>query len=131
MSEVEATDAIKQLGTQALQDLYANLTQAKSFAIEQAPDFCQQVISFQIACSIASTIAWLIGAFILATLAWKLRHVQDKDGFPAPTVVISMLGGGIMLPVFACGICPSIYYGIKASVAPKLYLVEYIAHLLK
>lgn len=129
MTDLIEAPELKQLGTQALQDLLTNLTQAKGFILEQAPEFCQQVIARQYV-ELAGWAAW--GLFLLTTGAiaayFVHRDREHRDG-----EITFLLSAGCAAPIFA-GAFISIAQAtnlIRLYVAPKVYLVEEIMRMLK
>lgn len=127
--QVEAE--LKSLGTQALQDLMNNLTQAKGFVLEQAPEFCQQLVTrgmwMPAFVAIATGITVLV--LIVAT-AWIVRlckrDVISVDGacFCAAWPVI----GAIIMSIVSLH---HLYKSVAVYIAPKVFLVEEIARMLK
>lgn len=107
------------------------LKTAKDFTLEQAPDVMKQVIRLAIvesALVVAGSIAVLFGLW-----RWH-RHIQtkiekrssyfDEPGFAyIPLAII----GVVALMSLSCSGDDL----VKASVAPKLYLIEYFSHLVR
>ncbi len=126
---IESPD-LKQLGTQALQDLLNNLTQAKGFVLSQAPEFCQQlVMRGAIDCAVVG-IGCICG---IAALAFLLRLVR-RNWDNVDQVGVWVFGGifgsfaFIGLSVF---LLASIRDFLCVCIAPKVYLVETLMRMLK
>ncbi len=125
MDAESAKSAVAQLGEQALRDLYANLTGMKAFVLDQAPDVCRQMINWQIATACAALLAFFI-AIPLAWLAWKkISAIEDEPIIIGPGLAATMVL--IPLGVFV----HEAIYALQAIVAPKLFLIEHIAAMLK
>lgn len=117
------TNSIKDISAQALQDLYANLTQGKEFVLAQAPDICQQIIAWQIAKGAVVAIAFLtviIGSVFLIRWAYRTQKRDELD---------------VLFTGVACTMCTVFTFTIficegasalKALIAPKLFILEYI-----
>jgi hypothetical protein len=124
---------LQQLGVQALKDLYANLTQAKGFVLDQAPDFLRQVINWQIAQGVLSIIAAAVavGVFIYV-FRWLRKNIDSEKagGDGTASVMFAIFGGAgaLCACIFAM---VQVFQAVKALVTPKLFLVEYLTQLVK
>lgn len=134
--QVEAE--LKSLGTQALQDLMNNLTQAKGFVLEQAPEFCQQLVARGMAMRAMDCIGpcvWLLVALIMAVCCWAAawKYRKSKWLFDDPPIFgLGLVGAPILTAAIAISSLMNSLRGyIAISVAPKVYLVEEIARMLK
>lgn len=121
---------LSKLGAEALRDLYNNLAGVKAFALEQAPDVCQQMIRWQI----ANGILWaaLLALFIIAWVscaAYTWRKADDDGVRIGPWIV----AGGSVITMFATMVITIEAFApaFKACIAPKLFLLEKIAAMLK
>ena len=98
----------------------------------QIPDVLRQVIYWEIAVGVVSLLLFIIA--LRVSFLWLTKWSnQEKDRFGdwAGSKLASALGGAVM--VLGTGI-PELCNGIsalKAIIAPKLFLLEYAAHLLK
>lgn len=98
----------------------------------QIPDVLRQVIYWEIATGIVSVLLFLIAmrvSFLWLT-KWSSQE-PDHYGDWRISKIVAAFGGGVLTA--ATGI-PALVNGIsalKAIIAPKLFLLEYVAHLLK
>lgn len=127
---------INRMSAEALRDLLNNLTQAKQFAIEQAPEFCQQIVARGMI--LPAVTGFLLLAFaILATavFVWGVvLHLRgsksgsiDKEIGGVATAVVSFMAG-ILLWI---GAVHHLYSSLSVYIAPKVYLVEEITRMIK
>lgn len=122
---------IKQIGAEALRDLLNNLTQAKAFAIEQAPEFCQQLVArgmwmpgFSAAlCAFALSILCAISAFILWRSARGKMDVGDA--------ICACAFSGVPAIFLTIGFVINSHQALSVYIAPKVFLVEEIGRMLK
>ena len=112
---------------QALKELLNNLTEAKQFVLAQAPDVLQQIIYKQFVSAIFVDIVAVVLIVITAGFTWWLIK-RDKD--IDPVVVPTLLFGFGALGFSIAGIVET-YSALVAFFAPKVYLIEYIAKLVK
>jgi hypothetical protein len=136
--QVEAE--LKSLGTQALQDLMNNLTQAKSFAVEQAPEFCQQLIARGLWLNGATGGVLLAIALVLLGVAAISAYIihrecrdgigESREGVMIPCIFAAIISLVASIPTLICGLqyCRA---ALAVYVAPKVYLVEEIARMIK
>ena len=133
--ESSTKEELAKLGTQALKDLYENLAGAKQFVLAQAPDICQQMINWQIAqgCMAALAAAVTITATVIAThmamAATKdpQRYANNEEMLPTIAAVVS---GAAALAASVIAVAEG-FCAVKAMVAPKLFLLERIAAMLR
>ncbi len=130
MTDIESIPGAKELGEQALRDLYANLTQAKGFVIDQAPEFCQQLIVRDIAKHASA--ALICGILFLIAIPFFLKCYRHKPtstwdetrGLGCSLIGVAMVG--LLIPTCLCSVQALCIY-----LAPKVYLVEQIAKMIK
>ena len=134
--EVESSKAeLSKLGTQALQDLYNNLTQVKNFALEQAPDIMQQWVHREI---IGSLFLAGVGLLLIVTswIVFFLLHNSYKKASPRgnvdnePYVIGYILLFGAPFLVGLIILITNLYKALLVYIAPKVFLIEQIRHLL-
>jgi predicted regulator of amino acid metabolism with ACT domain len=132
---MDVESSIKALGNEALRDLYNNLIQVKAFAIEQAPDVCRQIIAWEIAqgvtiAVVACVITWLFFRKMkLFKAACDDMEVYNRDGDVPVLIVAVLLGFASAISVIFALVEGA--ESVKAIVAPKLVLIEYIAKVIK
>lgn len=124
--EVETTNAIKSLSEQALRDLYSNLTQAKGFVLDQAPEFCQQLITRDIMVYASSAV--LCGLCAILCLYVFLCCLWSDDDC---TKVMGGTFSGVACVVLFAVVCTNAITALSIYIAPKVYLVEQLARMLK
>ncbi len=136
--QVEAE--IKQMGVQALQDLLNNLTQAKQFAVEQAPEFCQQLIARGMWLPFFTAIAAIIGCALTAAIArWSMpAFAKESRKCILEQNVASLMGTGtlnatlfVVAPLLLVAAYQNAMSALSVYVAPKVFLVEEITRMLK
>jgi len=112
-----------------LTELIQSVTAVKNFAVEQAPDVIVQLLAWNFYSSLilgGGSLLIMIGGWlaIWKLLDWK-QYDQDNN------VMICLIFGAISLigfiPLTFCSFAES----LKIYIAPKLYLIEYAASLLK
>lgn len=108
-----------------------SLKQAKDFTIEQAPIVCKEVIHQAIAENVMSLV---FGLFMLAlaypVYKWVERRVEKQDSYGCWGMgyifgTLPLIIGGTLATI------SSISELVKVAIAPRLYLIEYFAHLVK
>lgn len=140
MTEIIESPELQQIGKQALQDLLANLTQAKGFVLEQAPEFCQQIIARGLYLNAATgAVALAFGALLLVVAAacgWAL-HREARKGIleSSERVVVPAMLGSICsliasIPITICGL-QYLREALAVYVAPKVFLVEEITRMVR
>lgn len=131
---------LKSLGTQALQDLLNNLTQAKGFILDQAPEFCQQLVargyimplfvSLVCMCLCAAVAACTFLAFRKACRIKKESGEAYARNEEIPLEVGSFFGALATPLLLAISLCHA-HTALYVYVAPKVFLVEEITRMLK
>ena len=133
-------EQLKEQAEQALQAIIQTALEVKDFVIEQAPDVIRQLISFEFWTSIsaqAMTVLGFLVAMIFGMCFLKYRWWSDGTTYSgkrdeSPSLVI----GWVATIVGICGaigsICatPSLVW-FKIWIAPKVFLIEYAASLVK
>jgi hypothetical protein len=140
-------EELKQKAAQALSEILDLALKTKDFAVEQAPDAIRQLLAWHFTLSFLSTSVFLciLGLLVLAgRYLWVHRPIPDscstrdenaagrnpKDaewcnrGIACAIWIISAL-------VFLVGFGASNLIWLKIWVAPKLFLLEYAATLVK
>ncbi len=118
------------LGKEALRDLLGNLTQAKAFVLEQAPDFCRQLIARDMGLSLFLTLVWFVlcvGSCVVGYQCVKLYHKHHQDDDYAPGAIIGFFLGAF----FFSFMCICAYDALYIYLAPKVYLVEQLMKMVK
>lgn len=97
--------------------------EAKEFVLEQAPDVVQQLIYWEIASGLMWCGFWLLlGGFIASLLFVLARATDDSDCYFMGVIAF-------ILSMFAAWV--PLASALKAWVAPKVFLIEYAASLVR
>lgn len=121
---------LKSLGTQALQDLLNNLTQAKGFILDQAPELCQQLVARGMYMPLAHAVIALIVVIVCSAiiLGGIMLIKKDRDWAEgAPILIIPLVGALFSTFVVFDKACTA----LSIYIAPKVFLVEEITRMLK
>lgn len=112
--------------------------QTGEFVVEQAPDVIQQLLVWKFTVSLMAFCAGiisLIGLTYLINLVAKDNNAKNKDRasyhqFPTPMIWLMGVLIQVLVVVIAFGAWEGMMW-IKIWLAPKLYLLEYGASLVK
>ena len=114
---------------EVLQKALAAAQKGGEWIAGQVPDVLQQLLLWTIAQGVLALLA-----MIVTVIAWRMflprwwRWLADGgDEISVPAVALAAIG---TIPWFIWLGC-LVMDGIKAAIAPKLFLLEYVAHLLK
>lgn len=102
------------------------------FASEQIPDVVHQLLMFNLVKELVYVVVCfgIIGAFIKGWFVLRKANKDTQGDYDEGVVLYSTLGGFASIVLFIVGLC-SIMDALKIYVAPKLYLLEYVAHLIR
>lgn len=95
------------------------------FIQEQAPEVVQQLLmwKFTEACTVACALALLVGMSVWKFPYKDLWDPYDLDWSP---IIVGIIQAILVIPTFCYGLI-----ALKIAIAPKLYLLEYAASLVK
>jgi len=113
---------------ESLASLLEYTEQAVEFSKDQAPLVAQEIIHWGIASNAAWVLAWVAAIVALSFVfrAGRRAHAKNDLSMGDLVMFLSVLAiGGCSL-----GVMSSLGGFIKAVVAPRLYLIEYIGRLL-
>lgn len=119
---------LQQKAEQLLGQLIEKATQAGDFVVEQTPLLIQELLTYNLYLSLVQ----FIGALILMYVLYRVHkfaylYFEDKDIGDHPEVMLVMLSWFLFAPI-----CVWINLTwLKILVAPRLYLLEYAASLVK
>jgi len=128
--------SITNAAEEALRDLVANAAAAKQFALEQAPEIVQQLLTWALlkhSIYLAVGIGFLLGTVYLVKLFLRLRrslHEKNRSYWTDPMAACFLASIVLGTPGFMMTLINALLV-IKILVAPKLYLLQYAANLLK
>jgi Na+-transporting NADH:ubiquinone oxidoreductase subunit NqrE len=117
------SDKLESVLVDAIQKTQAGIGEAVDFAITQAPDVIQQLLLWKTIQSLAIFIPLVLIA--LAFLGWIVWAVKKEKDYSEGYAFLTM---GFF--VFSALACNQLTW-LKIWIAPKLYLVEYAASLVK
>lgn len=101
-------------------------TNSVEFVQAQAPDVVHQVLVW----GMAESIVWIALTFVVLAVCFFLTKKCVKNNWecsPFVYVFVGGFGGGCSLIVMICNVMSL----VKIIVAPKLYLLHYVAQLFK
>ena len=139
---MDTNEQLAQLGVDALRDLYNNLTSAKAFALEQAPEVCRQIISWEITSGLlclAAMVVTMIPIFVVIFPCglWRYTEVEEpkEDGGNPVNHRVGMWASVLLLTLMLIiGALISFngppMHALKAYIAPKVVLIEVIGEYL-
>lgn len=120
---------IKSLSFQAIQDLLNNLTSAKQFAIEQAPDVCRQYVMYGIVSSLAGLVAMIV--FMAIAIYVMIKFIKFSKENPYSMDDAGAVFSGVAAAGFIVGACAFSHTAILTLVAPKVYLIQEFSRLIR
>lgn len=102
------------------------------FVVQQAPDVVQQLIVWKTA---AYALELVISVVFTAWMVWIIRKLHksvDYDSYEAPPYIIGMVFAALFgaCSTLFCSL-PSAFALLKITLAPKVWLLEYAAALIK
>ena len=133
----DPTNELGKLGVDALKDLLTNLTQAKGFILEQAPEFCQQLVARGAADCIIGGIApafWILfgACLLLLTVVLIFRNRKEIWSWSEPgACVLFLIPGILVIGSSFTTLMDHVRGYVGIQVAPKVYLVETITRMVK
>jgi hypothetical protein len=104
------------------------LQSAKDFTLEQAPDVLRQLVAYERAITIFYVASCLLGAIALAFGTKQLLRHGDDLGDAAGAALLFLLVGELVVVIM---FFHNVSDFLKVWVAPKVFLIEYFAHLVK
>lgn len=111
------------------------IKQAGSFVKEQLPLVLQEYIAWGFWSNLATCVVWLILLFLAIWINIKMHKAEwfklDRDGDPSMTILVPILLSVAALLTLFLVFIPSLLEMIKTLVAPRVYLIEKIAELIK
>lgn len=131
-NQIDLNQELKQKTIEALhfvgQEITQNYSTGKAFVIEQAPLVVQEMVRWGITESLLYVL--LTGVVLFFCIRFIKRTVQREDADPEMQAAMTLFPGIAVL----CLIFPFLRYLFilaQAIVAPRLFLLEQAAHLLK
>ncbi len=99
-----------------------------NFVIEQAPDLIQQLVlykTWEYSLIIAISLGWFITSYFL--IKWAIKKIEDTDGGTLAVIIVAIILDLVSIIAFF----NTLFDLVKIVVAPKVWLLEYAAMLLK
>ena len=121
-------DELQSKLVEVLTGISEGVAQAKDFAVEQLPDVAQQYIMFGM---VWETSLLALYATFIALLAFGLWKLWRSDAADVETVAFSTIFGGGTLVLLLIAFVMQIKPVLLVWFAPKLYLLQGIAGLVK
>jgi hypothetical protein len=105
---------------------------AVNWALKQAPDLCEQYLRWEFAEAVVCFIFCAIGVALMAWVTrflWVKEYDDREDG--SLCRFVSSIVGAICVALLIVQMGLSTAQALKVSIAPKVYLVEFAAQLIK
>lgn len=110
-------------------ELLEGLKAVKGFAVEQIPEVLRQVLAY----GMVEDAVIVISCAVILVLLWKLhfsvKEIWDKNEYSAAPIAYVPMSLIAVASFFAMG--SYLLDALKIISAPKLYLLEYAAHMAK
>jgi len=127
---------LSNVSAEAIQQAMEWVKQAKDFAVEQAPLLAREIVIAGIARNTAQFLMSIVIIIVIVFCSYKFvanyKKIDDAtDGLAALSALVLLIGGsmallGLSMFAFDCiaGLCTAIF-------APRLYVIEQLAQLVK
>jgi len=138
---MSTNDELNKVLIDAINSTKDGVGQAVDFAVAQAPDVIQQLLLWRAVDSIISCLVGLL-CFLAIYLFWRfVKSYPQPESFSSGNLVwwdkgelhplTAIFGGIAVIVLFICAIGLINLTWLKIWIAPKLFLVEYAASLVK
>lgn len=128
MSGAEMANKAEEVLATVLQKAMEVAEKTGDFVTEQAPDVVQQLLVWKLASAVLVAAVSLLLFALLARLAYRATKWDDVDlDFQSMAVAFSLVGAAMCGSVGA----HSAMTALQIWLAPKVYLIEYTANLIK
>ena len=122
MSEQKALSVLEQTLVDTINSTKEGITQGIDFASKQIPDVIEQLLKWKL---VEASVFMVSGVILILTAIYVYRKfLKDSDGAIVVLSIPLALGG------IVCFI-NNILIMFQIIVAPKIYLIEYVSHLVK
>jgi hypothetical protein len=129
VADVEKVESLKEQAYDMLSTLISSATQAGEFIKDQIPLVIQELLAFNTALYIAGVVA-SAGAF--ACLLWAFRYCMRKH---QANEWSDWIGGAIFSGIGAiaslAGLAVAVVHLLKITLAPRVWLIEYAAEMVR
>ncbi len=102
------------------------LKEAKDFSIEQLPIVAKEILSYSFAMSIVHLLVGLVFLGAVIFIGNAVQKIIKKDSSWVPLHIGTVMGGLLAIAI----LIDSSTEILKIWLAPRVFLLEYIAHLL-
>lgn len=127
MSGAEMANKAEEVLATVLQKAMEVAEKTGDFVTEQAPDVVQQMLVWKFAQALVVGLVCAIVSFTCAYLVYRVARAERLEEWHDPATVASMLFG---IPAsFVMVSC--LLEALQIWLAPKVYLIEYTANLIK
>lgn len=127
----EVFDAGKLLATDIYSVTKTGASKAMDFATAQIPDVVEQLLMWKT----AEAIVYILAVLLLTLLFWvfqrKIAAYAKENNDVAALLLYNIFAGAGLLIGGGTTLVINLLVVVKITIAPKLYLVEYAAELLK
>lgn len=118
---------------QILQDAVAKAAQGAEFLKDQVPDLVQQLLHWKLAESLLSALfigLGIIAFLLIAKFIWRKAGEEPGSDWYFGATMFTVLGGfaSCVSLIFLAG---CLLESVEILVAPKVWLLEYAAHLVR
>ena len=135
MSKIE--DTVVEL----IQKSVSSVEQGISWISGELPDVIHQFLMWKLAASILFIVLWCIGAFIWSRYCAEYKRIEvqnssNRNTYNAPiidteTYETILILSGLVMSVLFFGVVVCGFTILQILIAPKIYLIEYAASLVK
>lgn len=100
-----------------------------AFIQAQAPELVKEILRWQLVSNAMMAIAGLFTLIALIVLCYKCLTKWDRD-FSGPSILVS-IASLFAAPFLLYGLCHGTINAVQVLVAPRLVLLEMLAHLIR
>ncbi len=117
---------------QALVEILNKAVEVGDFMTEQAPLVVQELLAYKTVSHLATLVVLAIGSILLASVAkWSFREIKSEKHYDAGGYWILMCASGFFSSLMLLGAIDNLLQTVKVFVAPRVYLLEYAAELVR
>lgn len=102
------------------------LESTEAFLKDQLPDYFQQVVKYYAIQSwvfVALSVIFIV--ISLRAMKWGMKNYKEDEYKPEEYMPL-FLGGAAVIIISACVIINNVQTGLKATIAPKVFIVDYL-----
>jgi hypothetical protein len=132
-NQVNATEELQRLLIDTITSTRDGLAKGVDFAMEQIPEVCAQLLAWKFAEAALFGTCGIIAVLFLLTV-WGIMFFKRWECDDDKTIsrIASSVVCGIVIPcIIFAEVAPRVATCVKIKVAPKVYLVEFAAGMVK